>query len=345
MAGLTPMGLILTLLDPEYARGVNMAKVVGENRRLLKSAIKLAERNGLYYLFMRTLKELDLDLPFESEKRWQEENRRLNELKTTITLLNDVAESSGMKYIWIKSCNQIPHVPRDVDIFVLPEEKGKIAGAFEAKGMRYVDASDIETSLVKEGCLKLDIYTRIYYMTVDFIDDAFLHKHRVKQSVFGLEHPGLDAEADFMLLLVHGLFGHGTMSLLDFLQLKRRYRDIRDIAICRDYALKRGWGAAFDLALARFEDVQKRVYGRESVRFPYLFAAGFILRCASMIEGLNLGWRKKAAFYLSFNLEQLRESQKESALYLRVRSFEPAMKLIRAGITFLKTMRGDRTSG
>lgn len=345
MAELTPTGLILTLLDPEYARGVDMAKVVEENRRLLKPAVKLAERNGLYYFLMRTFKALNLDLPFESEKRWQEENRRLEELKKTITLLNDVSENSGVKYIWIKSCNQIPHVPRDVDIFVPPEEKGRIAAALAARGMRYVDASDIETSLAKEGCLKLDIYTRIHYMTIDFIDDAFLNLHCVKQSVFDIEYPGLDAEADFLLLLVHSLFGHGSMSLLDFLHMRRRYRDIRDIGICRDYALRKGWGAAFDLALERFENIQKRVYDGESVRFPCLFDAGFILQCASKIDGLSLSWRKRAAFYVSFNLEQLRESQKESALYLRVRSCEPAMKLIRAGITFLKTMRGDRTAG
>jgi len=75
MAELSTLGLILTLLDPEYAREADMVRVVEENRRLLKPAVKLAERNGLYYFFMRTLKELNLDLPFESEKRWQEENQ------------------------------------------------------------------------------------------------------------------------------------------------------------------------------------------------------------------------------------------------------------------------------
>ncbi len=344
MAELTPTGLILTLLDPEYAPGTDIIKVVGENKHLLKPAVKLAERNGLYYFLMRTFKELNLDLPFESEKRWQEENRRLEELKKTIRLLNDVAEECGVKYIWIKSCNRIPHVPRDVDIFVRKEEEEAIAAALAGEGMRYDQPSKIQVLLEKKGLLRVDIYTELCYFTVDFLSADFLWSSVIEDEMFGIVYPDLNREVDFLLCLVHALFGHRSMSLLDFLHMKS-LRDSIDVNTCKKVASENNWGSMFDLCLQEFDALRESIYEKgEPVRFPYIFKTSFVFHCASMIEGLHLNMLKKIALYISLSMDKLRASQRDTALYKLLRSFEPTRLLLNKIITIFRVMRGDRTA-
>lgn len=344
MAGLTPTGLILTLLDPEYARGADIVRVVEENRRLLKPAVKLAERNGLYYLFMRTLKELKLDLPFASEKRWHEENRRLEELKKTVMLLNDVAENCGVKYVWIKSCSSTPHIPKDIDIFVKREEKESITSTLANEGFRYDQPSKIQILLEKKGLLRVDIYTEIRYFTRSFLGSDFLLSSVTQDNAFGISFPDLNKEASFLLLLVHSLFGHRSMALLDFLHMKS-LRDSIDVDTCRKVASENGWGPVFDLCLKEFDALRKSIYEKgESIRFPYIFKTSFVFHCASMIEGLHFNTPRKIALYISLSLDKLRASQKDTALYKLLRSFEPTRRLINKTITVFRVMRGDKTA-
>jgi len=344
MAELNPTGLILTLLDPEYAPGADISRIVGENTHLLKPAVKLAERNGLYYYLMRTFKELNLDLPFESEKRWQEENRRLEELKKTITLLNDVAEACGVRYIWIKSCNRIPHVPRDVDIFVRKEEEGAIAAALAGEDMHYDQPSKIQVLLEKKGLLRVDIYTELCYFTVDLLSEDFLWSSVIEGETFGIVYPNLNREADFLLCLVHALFGHRSMSLLDFLYLKDMRSKIQT-DVCREQASLYGWGDIFNRVLKKFDEISDRIYKeRKPVQFPYIFDTKFVVSCISMIEGLHLDTAKKRALYISLSMDKLRASQRDTALYKLFRSFEPTRLLLNKIITIFRVMRGDRTA-
>jgi len=344
MAELSTLGLILTLLDPEYARGADIVRVVEENRHRLKPAVKLAERNGLYYFLMRTLKESKIDVPFASEKRWQEENRRLEELKKTIALLNDVAENCGVKYVWIKSCNSIPHVPRDVDIFVNRKEQGQVFKALEKVGMKYDQPSDIQSLLEKKGYLRIDIYTELRYFTVNFLAEDFLWSTVMQDELFGIIYPDLNKEANFLLLLVHSLFGHRSMSLLDFLHMKS-LRDSIDVDICRKVASENGWGPVFDLCLKEFDALRKSIYEKgESIRFPYIFKTSFVFHCASMVGGLHLSTPKKMALYVSLEMDKLRASQRDTALYKLLRSFEPTRLLLNKIITIFRIMRGDKTA-
>ena len=55
MNKLDPMEILLSVVDPEYPNDIQVEEIV-KNRRLLKAAIKLAERNGLYYLSFRVFK-------------------------------------------------------------------------------------------------------------------------------------------------------------------------------------------------------------------------------------------------------------------------------------------------
>ena len=343
MAELSTLGLILTLLDPEYARGADIVRVVGENRRLLKPAIKLAERNGLYYFLMRTLKEFKIDMPFASEKRWQEENRGLERLKNTIALLNSISGDCGVNYIWIKSCHPIMHIPRDVDILLKREERRRFIRALEEKGMQY-DRCDIQTVLDKEGLLRIDIYNEINYFNKRFIEDAFLWSSVSQVQLAGIPYPALNREADFLLMLAHSLFNHRSMTLLDFLHMKS-LRSCIDVDTCREHTLNDGWGAVFDLSLEEFDNVYRRIYEEgAAVKFPYIFDTGFVLKCVAMTDGLSLSRLNWMFLPVYLGLVRLRESQKDTSLYRLLRSFEPTRRLLNNCIKLLRIMRGDKVT-
>lgn len=342
MNKLDPMKVVLSVVDPEYPNDIQVEEIV-KNRNLLKSAIKLAERNGLYYYFIYRLKELGVDSSFLGKERWNEEERGLAGLKRCITLLNKVSKDYGIEYIIIKACNAIPHIPRDVDIFVRNEDRTRIIEALEDNGMKCVQTGITETSL-KGDYMKVDIYTEICYIGVDFMDGDFLLQSRVKDEVFGIGYSGLNNEANLLLLLVHSLFGHRSISLLDFLHIKHIRGDI-DMDACREYARERGWGAIFDLTLNKLDNIKKNMYeNKEIIYFPYLFDRSFILECVSGIEGLNMRKYNKMFLHITLAQDRIVYELKDTPLYNLLKSFEPTRNLINSLTASVKIMRGDKKS-
>ena len=342
MNKLDPMEIVLSVVDLEYPNDIQVEELV-RDRALLKAAIKLAERNGLYYYFIYRLKELDVDSSFLEKERWSEEERRLSGLKNTITLLNDVSKDYGIEYIIIKACNTIPHIPRDVDIFVRNEDRTKIIKALEDNGMKCVQAGITETAL-KGEYMKIDVYTEICYIGVNFLNGNFLWQSSNKDEVFGIEYSGLNNEANFLLMLVHSLFGHRSMSLLDFLHIKHIRGDI-DIDACRKYAYERGWGMVFDLTLNKLDNIKERMYeDKEIIYFPYLFDRNFILKCVSGIDGLSIGGYDKIFLDATLIQDRIIYELRDTPLYNLLKSFEPARNLINSLTAAVKSMRGDRKS-
>lgn len=336
MNKLNPMKILLSVIDPEYPNDIRVEEIA-KNRDLRKSSIKLAERNGLYYYFILRLKELNIDSPFLEEERWNKENQKLSELKGTIKLLNKVLNDSRTDYILIKSCNTIPHIPRDVDVFVHKEEKRKIIEALENGGMKCVRSDIAQTTLKKEKYLETDIYTGIRYFGVEFIDENFLWNSNVKSNIFGIEYPGLNAEADFLLTLIHSLFGHRVITLLDFLHIKSLRDNIRDIDLCRKYAYKKGWVSVFDLALNELDTIHRRIYKEgELIHFPHLFGTNFILKCVSMVDGLYINKSNKIFLRISLILDKVIYRLKDSVAYNLLKSFEPTRKFLLSAIIWFE---------
>ena len=328
MNKLDPMKVILSVIDPEYPNDIHVEEIA-KNRDLLKAAIKLAEQNGLYYYFILRLKELNINLSFLEEERWNKEEQKLSELKETIKLLNKVSNDYGIDYILIKACNTIPHIPRDVDIFVHKGEKRKIIEALGNSGMKCVRSDIAQTTLKKEKYLETDIYTGIRYFGVEFLDENFLWNSNVKSKIFGIEYPGLNEEADFLLTLIHSLFGHRVITLLDFLHIKSLRNNIRDINLCRKYAYEKGWGAVFDFVLNELDSLRRRIYKEgEIIHFPYLFGTNFILRCVSMVDGLYINKSNKIFLRISLILDKVIYRLKDSVLYNLLKSFEPTRKFL-----------------
>ncbi len=249
MNELDPMEIVLSVVDPEYPNNIHVEEIV-KNRDLLKAAIKLAKRNGLYYYFILKLKESNQNLSFSNkeQERWDGELQKLSALKKTLTFLNDMQKHHGIDYILIKACTMMPHIPRDIDIFVQVEDSAKIYELFEREGMKIAYSNPVETSFDKEGYMKLDIYSEIQYVGMNFIDSEFLWHSKVGDEMFRIEYTSLNSDANFLLLLVHSLFGHRSITLLDFLHMKTLMSFI-DKRACREYAYEKGWGSVFDLVL------------------------------------------------------------------------------------------------
>jgi len=277
MNELDPMKVVLSVVDPKYPKDIPVEEI-SKDGGLLKSAIKLAERNGLYYCFVRRLRELNPNLSSLDEEYWDRELQKLSALKKTLAFLNDMQKNYGIDYILIKACTKIPHVPRDVDILVRIEDRKRIYDLFEHEGLNVVYSNPVETAFSKEGYMKLDIYSMIQYIGMNFIDDEFLWNSKVEDKMFGIKYPSLNDEANFILLLVHSLFGHRSMTLLDFLHIKALMSNI-DKRVCREHTYEKGWGAVFDMGLERLEYLYKRIYKDEgAVSFPYLFDRKFMLK-------------------------------------------------------------------
>ncbi len=342
MNNLDPMKVVLSVVDPEYPNDIQMEEIV-KDRKLLKSAIKLAEKNGLYYYFIHRLMEMGVDLSILGEERWNEEGRRLSGLKNTITLLNDVSKDYGIEYVTIKACNTIPHIPRDVDIFVRNEDRTRIIKALEDNGMKCVQAGITETSL-KGEYMKVDVYTEICYIGVDFMDGDFLLQSRVKDGVFGIDYSGLNNEANFLLMLVHSLFGHRSISLLDFLHIKHIRRDI-DMYMCREYAHEWGWESVFDLVLNELDTIHERIFERgEVISFPYLFGQDLIWKCVYGIKDLDMSGYNKMFLRLTLAQDRVIYELKDTPIYNLLKSCEPARNLINSLTANVKSRRGDMKS-
>ena len=341
MNKLDPMKVVLSVVDPEYPVKVDIDRLE-KDEKLFKSAVKLAEKNGLYYYFILRLKELNEDLPLSEKDRWKEDNQRLFEFKETISLLNKVSNGYGIDYVIIKACNAIPHIPRDIDIFVRNEDRTRIIKALEDNGMKCVISDVTETVLRKEGYIDIELYSKICYLGIDFIDESLFWESNIKDMMFGIEYSGLNKEANFLLMLIHRLLGHRSMSLLDFLHMNSLKDDI-NIDACRRYAHEKGWESVFDLALNKLNTLHGKIYREgEVVPFPYLFDRKFILECVSEINGLKMGKCVKIIFYISLIEDGIVCKLKDSFLYNLLKSFKPTRILIGFFTRQVRKMRGDR---
>jgi hypothetical protein len=333
---------VLSVVDPKYPEEIQIEKLV-KDRSLFESASLIADRNGLYYRFNSRLKELDIDLPFLDRNRWEEEKRRLLEFRETVRFLEGLSEESSIDYILIKLFNTVPHIPRDVDIFVHRNDKKIFIELLKENGMKCLHSSPAETKF-KGEYKKIDIYNNICYIGVDFVDDTYLQKSKIRNDFLGVNYPALNNEADFLLLIPHYLFGHRRITLLDFLHMRHRIESI-NISTCKAYATKKGWGNVFDLTLNYLNHLYKRTYKeKDFIQFPHLFRHDFIMKCISEIDELDMSLSNKTFLYFSFVLDRVAHDLETTPLYNRMKKIQTVRNLVNSSSAFIKNIRGDRKS-
>ena len=345
MKNLNPMSILLSIVDPDYQGDVNIDELISSNEKnpLLKRTLKLAERNGLRYYFIQKLNEMGMDIPFIKKEELTDEMQRATDFKETVTFINSITNEYKLEYILIKLFSTIPHIPNDIDLFIQKEERQKFITILKDNGMACIHSSPAETKF-KGRYMKIDLYTEITYVGVNFINEGFLRKSVVKNSLLDVEYYGLNKEADFLLLLPHALFGHRRITLLDFLHLKNLKKSI-NIKECRDYAYEKGWGKVFNLILNQLDSLYQDIYAKNNIIcFPYIFDRDFILKCMFQLDGFDENKFNPFFFNVSFYLEGLAYRLEGTALYNTLKFFTPARNLLNSICAFVKNKRGDRKS-
>lgn len=315
-----------------------------KNDKFLKKTLMLAEINGLYYYFILRLKEIGIELSSQ-EERFNKELDKFNTFKETIILLNEISKSISSDYMIIKACTEIPHVPRDIDILVLGSDKERYLKAFENIGMTCVHSNDVETSFSKEGYLKVDIYTGVRYITIDFLKDEFLWSSYKTGETAGITHPLLGNEANILLMLVHSLYGHRSMTFLDFLHIVR-IMDNSDIRLTKKYAYEFGWGETFETILSKFNEINESIVSDKdsNISFPYRFPPSFVMNSISQIKDLKLARKTKIFLQVSFFIDRLVHELQNSHFYTILLNYKWVRNSFNSFNYFVRHACGDNKS-
>jgi hypothetical protein len=346
MDEIKPLDVILHLLDPKSIKIDGKISVLCSDPLLLDESLKLAERNGLYYLALTKLVEFTGDKSLFETQRWHSEMNKLSGYKECLKLLNVMLESREFDYLLIKACTEFPHVPRDVDIFVHSSDVTEIIKYFNTKGLKCSHSDSVDTTLVKGDNMKMDLYTGLCYFTASFFDDEFLWNSRDIDYIFDIGISSLNDEANFMVLLVHSLFGHRSISLLDLLQMGKLLEKPINLNLCRDIASENGWEDAFGLALKEIQNLYSQLYNNNSnIKFPYLFDYEFIMRCISGIDDLNMSKENELFLRLSLIHDKIGFSTKDTIIYNTIKSCGPARSFCNNVGHFIRKRRGDQRSG
>lgn len=344
MSKVSSFKTVLAVVDSEYPVDFNIIEILN-NEAFLKAAVKYAEKNGLYYQFISGLSRFDISLNTSQEKRWLEEKEKLEDYKETIRILNKCSQKSKIDYVLIKACNSILHVPRDVDIYIRDKDQSKFIESLEKEGMACIHSDDVDTTLVKGEHMKIDLYTGLCYFTYEFIDSEFIFGSCEKDFIFAIEYPGLKPESNLLVILVHSLFGHSSMTLLDFLHMKSLISEINDINVCRNYAYSKGWGNTFDLTINEINRIIELIYvENKDLIFPYFFGRRFVFKCISGIQKLTLTNSNKLFLEASIFQDFIVVNLKNTPFYNTLRSFEPTRRVVSSVGYFIRNMRGDKRS-
>lgn len=331
--------LLLSTVDPAYAEQT----VPAADDALLREVCDLARANGLYFAFVRRLEASDIDLPPGEGSRWAEELRAHKRYRRTLELLRAASEHSRIEYAVIKNVWTIEHVPRDVDVFVPESDVAGFLKALGGQGFEILFDDGAEISTASPGSLRVDIYPRVHYLGRDFLSGAFLAVARTTESFSAIRIPTIRADAAFALNSIHSIFGHGAITLLDFLDLRALAIRSEDGHAARAHAETFGWARTFDLWTERLERLRETVYEKGfAPTFPLRHGRAFIRRAVALLDGEPLALRERIALRASLLWDDLLFASEGSGLNDGLRRSPLASGVANAAGHRLRTMRGDR---
>lgn len=303
----------------------------------------MARANGLAYAFLRSLEGAGTDVPPAVAAAWARERAARDTYERTLDLVQECARAGGFDFAVIKNIWTIPHVPRDVDLFVREAQIPEFLRALEDRGFEILYDDPAEISAAKAGHLRVDLYPRIHYLGRDFLDERMLADARTTEPLDGRVLPTIRADVAFALNSIHSIFGHGALTLLDLLDLRALARRLGGTAPARAHAEALGWARAFDLWTDRLERLGGRLVAPEPPpRFPVRHDRAFVGRIVSALDGEPLRWRTRAALRLSLLWDDLLFASEGSGLQEGLRRSAVASSVANATGHRIRTLRGDR---
>lgn len=305
-----------------------------------KMLLRQAKKNGLLLCYVSILENNSIKLTKDEAKAIKAEKNRQVEYGRTIDIIHNIFSSNNIDYAVIKACNKILHVPRDIDVFIHPSNRDKVLDCFRKNGFEYIQYSQTETSMLK-GQIRVDFYTNICYLGIEFIGSEYILNSLETGEVFGKKFFDLNCDASFMILLIHSVFGHRTISLLDFLYLSL-IRNHINFNKCRDYADEKGWSEVFNLFMQWFDGARMGEFC--SLRYPYIFKTSFIFKCIRGINEYKLSIKTMPLLFLTFLQDKIIYLLKDTTFYTYIRGIKPLRNFVNNITAYTKKLRGDSKS-
>jgi len=314
--------------------------------RTLEAALDLAKVNGLHYAFVQSWIAVGGQLPEREASRRAGDRRAIAGLQSSIDILNDVSQELGIDYAVIKDVQTIDHVPRDLDIFVPEADRKSFLEGLLSRGYAFVYNDGAEVALGRPRSMRIDVYSRIHYLGRDFLDEAYLLGASAAEERHGRTYPGLTPEAAFLLDSIHGIFGHGAISLLDFLELRNLRIRAGDDGRLRVRAATFGWAGVYDLWRQRLSVLSTRVFiQRIPTEFPNRIDARFLLEAVGQLDGDRFTSRDRIALRASVAWDRIILLGETTGIQDRLVRSALVRSLANAAGHRLRTFRGDRKNG
>jgi len=309
----------------------------------LLATIRLACSKGLLYPLLISLAKEPLPPQVKRllNRLLEHEGARLELVRRTLRLLMETFESSGVDYLFIKLYRGVDYLPRDIDVFVRRTQLLPALRLLRERGFSEKISGSVEVNCVREGYLKVDIYTDLVYAGLRFLDVESLWGSRRYVEMAGLKFPTLDQRADLWVTALHIALGHRYLSLLDYLYLRRLLRAlVRGREKMLDVPIRYGW-AGLLLELMRFvREIDKRLASGGEVAFPLPLPLKAILREGLKAKGANV--TSQVAFLASALLDKLYCKYRRIAV-----TYGPPKGALKALAKLLFKVReavGDRTA-
>jgi hypothetical protein len=301
-----------------------------------------AEKNGLKYLLVNILinnfKNSSILPTIESERAL--EIKKSEKFKESLHFLTTLTTEHNIPYILVKSFDSFDHIPNDIDIFIKNEDRIRLIDLLSRHDMTCQQSSVTETKL-QGKFMNTDLYTRINYLGLDFVENDLLWKSVIDKQFSGEMYKGLNPAADLLMLIPHSLFGHRRMTLLDFLHFMTLKKHA-DIEYCREYAIKQGWGYIFESFMALQESLENEILIKKTkIRFPFYYPKDLLMNSISHTKKFQFNLKNKFFFSLSFWAEGLVYSMEDGRIYNALKSNEKIRTLFNSMCSFFKRKRGD----
>ena len=253
---------ILSTISDRYSNAIGLKTDCLINPTECKAIARLARQNGILYIFLTCLNEKGILPEVMSGYLEKEEKRRKGFIKT-IELLQTLSLDLKIENLLIKIPGSIPHIPRDVDIFIHRKDESRFYHVLNAKSDN------------KANFLPIDTYTSIKYFGPIHISSDMMWRAASNKKIFNAYFRGINDELNLLLTLVHAVFGHRRFTMLDFMHVKSLLSKV-DMEVCREYARADGWGEILDPMLQLIDDIEDSIFALKGVAFPVLIDRKFI---------------------------------------------------------------------
>lgn len=296
--------LLLNYVDDTYKK-LNIDYVNKQiiNKNTWKNAIKIAAENGLLYCFVKEVKKEGGKYPKNIINNiLDQEVKNIMCLKKSIEYIDSLFKNSDIEYLYIKLYRGFSYSPRDIDVLIKSQQIDDVLKLLKNNSLHVEQHSNVETSFIKKGMLKVDLYKGFEYMSYNFISDNLLWSNPRNVNIEDMKCRIPNLEADLLILLIHALLGHRYISLLDFLYLKNILDNNIDYEVILHEIKKFGWKTTYDLSISLYKQLITEIYhNQKNVFFPHFFKTNFLVNSIVNLSYNNIE-KKKLVYFLITSL-------------------------------------------